>query len=72
MRVTSLTINEDHVKKVAHHHVDMEANDEKWIREPYRKELNEEFHFTDILGSDGDRLIVPAKNTKFLTSVMIY
>ena len=61
MRVTSLTINEDHVKKVMHCDADMEVNKKRWIRELHRKTFNEEFYFTDIPGSNGDRLIVLAK-----------
>ena len=61
IRTTSLAINEDYVKNVMYYDADMEHNRKVWTRDIYRKALNEEFNFTEILGTNGDEVVVPAK-----------
>ena len=44
-----------------HYDVDVEANKNIFTRELYSKRFNEECYFTEVPGSDGEELIVPAK-----------
>ena len=44
-----------------HCDADVDHDKKAWKRELHVKALDEEFHFTDIPGSDSDSLIVPAK-----------
>ena len=44
-----------------HYNVNMEHNKIYSTRELFRKAFNEEFHFTNIIGFNRDKLIVPAK-----------
>ena len=46
-----------------HYDVDMESN-KKHTRELYRKAFNEEYYITEVPGSDGEELIVPAKKCR--------
>ena len=59
--VTSLAINEDHIKSAMRYDVEVEASKKALARELCRKVFNEEHYFTEVSGSDGEELIVPAK-----------
>ena len=60
IRVTSLTINEDCVEIIIHYDADVEHDKNACTRKLCRKAFNEEFHFTNIIGLNCDKLTILA------------
>ena len=51
MHASNCYASEDYVNYVMYYDADVEANRNIWTRQLYRKVLNIEFHFTEIIGT---------------------